>query len=49
MNAVLIFAMKLSVSGGTVSAHCLPLRSERNGFNNSVLIRTGNGIWTRFL
>jgi putative transposase len=26
-----------------------PLKSERNGFNNFVLIRTGNGIWTRYL
>ena len=22
---------------------------RKNGFNNFVLIRTGNGIWTRFL
>ena len=32
----------------TGSAHCLRLKSERNGVNNFVLIQIGNGIWTRF-
>ena len=34
-------------SGGIGLGRCSPLRSEENGFSNFVLIRTGNGIWTR--
>ena len=33
--------------GGTGLARCLPRRSEENGFSTFVLIRIGNGTWTK--
>jgi putative transposase len=41
-------AMRLCDSGGIGSARSSPRRSEENGFNNFVLTRIGNGIWTRY-
>ena len=48
MNAALIFLMRQSGSGRTVSAQCLRQTFVENRFSNCAPTRTGNGIWTKY-